>query len=358
MRARFPVRTRENTASQTTPPDTCDKQESALERNVLMKRISLPHSDLSVSAFCMGCMPFGARIHGEDIDRLVDRFREAGGNFFDTAHCYSFWRDCNDGASERALGRYIRDRACRDRVIVATKGAHPPADNYRRVEQYMSAGRIAADIDDSLARLQTDVIDLYWLHRDDPRLQAGEILDILNAEVERGRIRCFGGSNWTSQRLAEANRYADEHGIRGFVASQPRWSLLSYPAMTEAERLEPAVLLHADNGDRKWHEEARFPMIPYGPTGNGFFAREGAGPEKFRNDENIARSERVSILAGELGTTPNQIALAWLMHQPFPVVPILGTSRVDHLEDALGSASVSLTADQMTWLETGKKLAQ
>jgi aryl-alcohol dehydrogenase-like predicted oxidoreductase len=94
-------------------------------------------------------------------------------------------------------------------------------------------------------------------------------------------------------------------------------------------------------------------MIPYGPTGNGFFAMLGAKPERFRSPENLARADRAAGLAAELGATPNQVALAWLLHQPFPVIPILGTSRVDHLEDALGADALQLTAAQLRHLEHG-----
>ncbi len=311
-----------------------------------------PLATLQVSAFCLGCMPFGARIVDAEVDALVDRFREAGGNFFDTAHCYAFWAACGDGASERVLGDYVKRRACRDAVVLATKGGHPGVPKYRTVDHYLSPGRVAADIDDSLGRLQTDRIDLYWLHRDDPRLGVGEILDLLEAEVRRGRIRCYGASNWTSQRLAEASRYAAAHGLAGFVASQPKWSLLEYAPMAQAARLTPGALLHLNADDVAWHTQSRLPVIPYGPTGNGFFANGGTQPEQFRTSANWARAQRAASLAAELDATPNQVALAWLLHQPFPVIPILGTSQLNHLNDALGALDLALDAQQVRWLAT------
>ncbi len=313
-----------------------------------MNRILL--GDLDVSRFCLGCMPFGVRIVGDAVDTLADRFREVGGNFFDTAHCYAFWAACGYGASERFLGDYIKRRGCRSDVVIATKGGHPGAVNYRTIENYLSPGRVAADIDDSLARLKTDVIDLYWLHRDDPRLGVGEILESLHAEVRRGRIRCMGASNWTSRRLEEAARYAAEHRIPSFVASQPKWSLLDYPPMTEEERLKPGALLHLNAADADWHARSRMPVVPYGPTGNGFFATGGIQPESFRNAVNAARVKQVNVLAAKHGATPNQVALAWLLHQPFPVIPILGTSQVAHLDDALGALRLSLSAEDVRQL--------
>lgn len=318
-----------------------------------MNTMTLANSDLNVSRLCMGCMQIGTRARGETAAALLDAFRDAGGNFFDTAHCYCFWTEWGDGISERTLGEYIKNNNCRDEVLIATKGAHPESGKYRKNPNYMSPERLAADIDDSLGRLQTDVIDLLWLHRDDPRVGVGEILDMLNAEARRGRIRHFGGSNWTARRLEEANAYAAEHGIGGFVASQPRWSLLHYDTQSDDKRLEPGVLLHVNDDDRRRHEQSQLPVIPYGPTGNGFFAYHGEKPETFVNDENVARAARADQLAEPLGATPNQVALAWLMHQPFPVVPILGTADVDHLADALGSVEVNLTDEQVAWLENG-----
>jgi len=125
--------------------------------------------------------------------------------------------------------------------------------------------------------------------------------------------------------------------------------------MSEDKRLEPGVLLHADDEDRRRHAASRLPMICYGPTGNGFFANEGRSPEKFINDENRARAARAVELAGQLNATANQVALAWLRAQPFPVIPILGTADVDHLRDALGAVTIDLTDEQARYLETGER---
>ncbi|NQZ69928.1 MAG: aldo/keto reductase, partial [Lentisphaeria bacterium] len=122
-----------------------------------MKRLKINTTELEVSELCLGCLPFGTRISGEDVANLVNVFRDAGGNFFDTAHCYSGWEPGGDGVSERALGDYIKANGCRDSVVIATKGGHPGMDNYRRVDDCLSQGRIIADLDDSLARLKTDV---------------------------------------------------------------------------------------------------------------------------------------------------------------------------------------------------------
>ena len=127
-----------------------------------MKTRQLAETDLQVSTLCYGTMQFGKGMELAACDRLADMFREAGGNFFDTAHCYCSWLPSGPGVSERVLGDYVKRRGCRDSVVLATKGAHPSMPNYRIVEKYMSAGRIGADLDDSLSRMQVDTIDLYF----------------------------------------------------------------------------------------------------------------------------------------------------------------------------------------------------
>ncbi|MFW5894123.1 MAG: aldo/keto reductase [Verrucomicrobiota bacterium] len=319
-----------------------------------MKTLPLGAGNLDVSELCLGCMQLGSRATGKDVDALLDAYRQAGGNFLDTAHCYCFWTERGDGSSERLVGDYLQRNKCRDEMIIATKGAHPPVPGYRATQDYMNPCRLQCDIDDSLGRMKVDTIDLYWLHRDDPRVPVGEILDMLNDQVKSGRIRAFGGSNWTAERLDEANRYAADHGLDEFVASQPRWSLLQYEPMTREKRLEPGVLLHIGDDDRQRHANSQLPVICYGPTGNGFFANAGTQPEKFATAENRKRAERAIKLATQMAATPNQIALAWLRAQPFPVIPILGTANPEHLQDALGVEKITITPEQAYWLETGE----
>ncbi len=305
----------------------------------------LPRTDLSVSALCYGAMGHGT-LEGDRADRLFAQYREAGGNFFDTAHCYCFWIANGLGESERVLGAAIRRHGCRDQVVIASKGGHPGAgEHYPKPDRYLSAETVAADLDDSLSRLRLDVIDLYYLHRDDPRLPAGEIIEMLNAEVRRGRIRFLGASNWTAARIAEANAYAAAHGLRGFAASQPQWSLAQRNAGGD-----PTMRAMTPD-DFQWHAETGLPVIPYTPTAGGYFA--GRDVASFDNPVSQARRERAVALAADLGCTPTKLALAWLLHQPFLTIPIIGTTNPAHLADALGAAAVVLAAEQVKWLTEG-----
>ena len=299
-----------------------------------MDYITIPNTDLRVSTFCQGVMPLWTDIDGEEMDALLDAFVERGGNFFDTAHCYAFWTKAGAGSSERAIADYLHRRGLWDQVTVATKGGHPGEPGYRTVDQFLSPGRVAADIDDSLGRMGIDCIDLYWLHRDDPRLPVGEIVDCLNAEVAAGRIRYFAGSNWSGERLQEANDYAAKKGVQGFVANQPCWSAGSKPM----GRTMRALTVE----DWEFHQRSGMPVIPYSPTAQGYFATNGERGKAYDLPENRERLAKVNAAAKRIGATPNQVALAWLLAQPFPVIPILGTTKLDHLLDALGAADIEI----------------
>ncbi|MBT3272645.1 MAG: aldo/keto reductase [Spirochaetales bacterium] len=317
--------------------------------NKMLGRHTIPNTDLSVSSICYGVMGCGTRIAGADMERVLDAFIEHGGNFFDTAHCYSFWLPGGSGASERSLGAYLSSREIRRKVVVATKGAHPPVEGYRDRLDWMTAGCIRDDLNDSLARLETDYVDLYWLHRDNPNVPVSEIIDILNAEVAAGRIRYFGGSNWRAERLRQANQWAKENGKMGFVASQPSWCLGWRPQFTNDQ-------VAIDDSERSAYEEMDdIAVIPYNSTGNGYFATAGKkGASTYENTTSRERLGRCVQLANQIGATPNQVALAWLMHQRSLTIPIIGTCDYDHLIDALGAKAVQLSPAQVDRLSQGR----
>lgn len=197
-----------------------------------------------------------------------------------------------------------------------------------------------------------DRIDLYYLHRDDPRVPVGEILDALNAEIARGRVRHLGASNWSTARIAAANEHAKARGLRGFVASQPQWSLAHPNA--EPPKADPATRFLMED-DVRWHVAQQMAAIPYSSTARGYFATNGqAAKDAYDNSVSRARLERAQELASRLGCTPGQVALAYLMCQSFPVIPILGTLKVAHLEEDLAADQVRLTPEEVRWLREGE----
>ena len=318
-----------------------------------MRLHPFPGTDLMLSPICCGAGRFGSDVRGADLDQLIGIYRDAGGNFFDTAHCYAFWTRYGAGCSESALADYAR-RNGKGNLVIATKGGHPGVAGYRTEAHWLSPERIAADIDDSLGRLGVDAIDLFWLHRDDTRLPAGEIVETLNREIRRGRIRWLGASNWRPSRITEANAYATAHGLRGFVASEPEWSLGKKNKPNpdpKADTSHGDVMLFLEEADVAWHRQSRLPAIPYSSTAGGYFASNGQKARStFDNPVSRERLARAQTLAKELRATPGQIALAWLLHQEFPVIPIVGPSNPEHLREDLGAADLRLTPQQVQWL--------
>jgi aryl-alcohol dehydrogenase-like predicted oxidoreductase len=315
-----------------------------------MKQHAIPHTDLQVSALCYGLGPFGSRVKGAQMERLYATFREAGGSFFDTAHCYAFWLEEGAGCSERALGECLRRFSDREEIVIGTKGGHPEiSPGYPRPDRYLAPEVIASDVHDSLEWLGVETIDLYYLHRDDPRVPVDEIIDTLNREIEAGHIRYLGASNWPVARIEAANAYAAEKGMRGFVASQPQWSLGEPNWRPGPEPTMRSVI----EEDRAWYAAHQVAVIPYSSTSNGYFATGGEGGRDYQNEANTARLRRAQQLAEELDCTAGQIALAYLMCQGFLVVPIIGTADEEHLRDALGSVRVSLSPAEVGWLRDG-----
>ena len=315
-----------------------------------MRRIRIPGTELDVSTVSYGTADLGVDMSDADAARLLDAYRDAGGNFIDTAHVYAFWTRYGAGSSETTIARYIKERGRGD-LVIATKGGHPGAPGYRKVDRWLDPGRVHADIEDSLGRLEVDTIDLYYLHRDDTRFSVADVMEMLNAEIAAGTIRAIAASNWTSERLEAANAYAAERGLHGFVASQVQWSFAvkdTPPPMPHGEQG-----IYAQPDDIGFHERSGLPLAAYTSTARGYFTDREPKPSSFDSDGSRARLERAREIAAGKGVTANQIALAWLMHQEFPCIPITGTRNVDHLNENLAAADVELTADEVAYLREG-----
>ncbi len=318
-----------------------------------MKTVAIPDSPLVLSGLALGTGVFGTGVSEEVTEKVYAAYREAGGNTFDTAHCYCCWiPGQGSGSSERALGACIRKFNDRKNVFVVTKGGHPSTgEMYPRPDYFLSGETLASDIGESLDRLGVGAIDLYFLHRDDPRMPMKEIVDSLNTHITAGRLNAIGVSNWTTARIAEANAYAREQGLQGFVVSQPQWSLAK-TNVAEPEK-DPANRALYDR-DVAWHEETGFPVMCYSPTAGGYFATDGEkGKKTYENEVSRARLKRAQELGAKLGATATQVALAYLMNQKFPVIPILGTADAAHLKECLGAGEIVLSAEEVGWLREG-----
>jgi aryl-alcohol dehydrogenase-like predicted oxidoreductase len=278
---------------------------------------------------------------------LLDEWAAIGGNVLDCAHNYG------EGSSERAVGRWLRDSGLRQRTVVLTKGAHPDERGAR-----VTPEAITADLRESLQRLDLDSVDLYLLHRDDPRVPVGPLLEVLTHHRREGRIGAFGASNWTAARLAEARRHAQEHGLDAFSCSSPNLSLARQNVPPW-----PGCVSASPPQERAWYEATQTPVFAWSSQAGGFFAlppelvargdtlvgRVYASPE---NDE---RRRRAVLLADRKGVKPHQIALAWVLHQPFPTYALIGPASLAELHDSVEALDVDLTAEELDWLDLGAR---
>ncbi len=317
-----------------------------------MNLTTLAGTDLQVAPICYGAGGFGSLCSGTDLDARINTYRTAGGNFLDSAHCYAFWTPAGTGCSERAIGDYLK-RNGRGNLVIGTKGGHPGTQGYRPTDHWLSAETLHQDLADSLTWLGVDCIDLYWLHRDDTRVPVGEIIETLNTEIRSGKIRYLGASNWHRARIEAANTYARSHNLQGFVASQPEWNLghrngvpADPPPGTGTE------MRFFSEADHEWHRQSGITVIPYSSTAGGYFASNGERSKTtYGNAVSLARLAKAQELAKRHHATPGQIALAWVLNQDIPTIPIIGSLNLAHMKEDLNATSIRLSVQETAWLE-------
>ena len=293
-----------------------------------------------------------AMIKGENVNDLLDSIYAEGITTFDTAENY--------GLSEISLGTWMKARKNRDKIVIISKGCHP----YGR--DRVTPEDLKQDIEQSFERLHTDYIDIYMLHRDDLKVDVGPIVEILNEYKKAGKIGRFGGSNWTVERMEQANEYACKHSLVPFTVSEPNFGLcdqigdpwgggsgcvtISGPAYQE---------------DRDWYAKNDIPVFAYSSLGRGMFSGrvksndiEGAksilDPNAVKGycyPENFERLARVEKLAASKNRTVPQIALAWVLNQDFDVFPLVSVPKAEWMASNLEALDISLSKEEVEWLD-------
>ena len=322
-----------------------------------MRYKQLPQTDLYPSLLALGTVSFGTAIDSSTTFQYLDAFFEQGGTFIDTAHVYGAWVPGGLGLSERLIGQWLKTRNIREQVIISTKGAHPLLSSMHIPR--LSSKEIIADLEESLRCLQTDTIDLYWLHRDDPTQPVAALLEMLEEQVSKGTIRYFGCSNWRVQRMEEAWQYATDHGITGFVGNQVMWSF----AIPNLDALEDKTTVAMDTPTHQFHRKTGLAIMAYSAQAHGFFAKASSNPETlpaplrklYWNPENAERLQRLQAVARDLSLPLPVIALAYLTNQSLPTFPIFGCATGDQLLENMEAGDVELNAETLRYLETGEK---
>jgi aryl-alcohol dehydrogenase-like predicted oxidoreductase len=313
-----------------------------------MQYVNLGKSGLKVSRLCLGMMTYGSKkwrkwvLEEEEAKPFVKRALDAGINFFDTADIYSL------GESERVTGNLLKD-VKRESIVVATKVFQQMSDDVN--DRGLSRKHIMDSIDRSLTRLQMDYIDLYQIHRWDYSTPIEETLDALNDVVRAGKARYVGASSMYAWQFAKALHVSEKNGWAKFISMQDHYNLI----YREEER--EMIPLCKDQG---------IGLIPWSPMARGFFAgnrkRGGGGgtlraqgdafaDELYFREEDFTIAERVNDVAKEHNVSGSQIALAWILNKPHISAPIIGASKMDHLDQAIAAMDIKLSDEEIKRLE-------
>jgi len=315
-----------------------------------MQYVNLGKTGMKVSRLCLGMMSYGSKewrewiLSEEEAIPFIKRALDAGINFFDTADVYSL------GESEKITGNLMRHFGVkRENVVIATKVNGQMSDDIN--DAGLSRKHIMDSIDKSLQRLQMDYVDLYQIHRWDYNTPIEETMEALNDVVRAGKACYIGASSMFAWQFSKAQYTAQSHGWTRFVSMQNHYNLI----YREEER--EMIPLCIDQG---------VGLIPWSPMARGFFAgdrKRGGGGETLRSksdpfgdklyfrEEDFTVAERAWDVAKERGVSGSQIALAWMLNKPHISAPIIGTTKMDHLEQAIAALDIELSEDEMNRLE-------
>lgn len=307
---------------------------------VHLDNVKLPLSRLILGTSTKPCC------NGENCDEVFNEALKLGITTFDTARVY--------GRSEEVIGDWLERTGNREKVNLLSKGGHHTPLLKKRVNRK----EILFDLTVSLQKLKTDYIDIYLLHRDDTSVPVGEIVETLNEAYAQGKIKAFGGSNWTTRRIEQANEYAYQRGLQPFTISSPYYGLAD---MKESFFAYGLVGLTGEEKekDRLWYQKNQMPVVAYSTLGSGLFSgkveRKGdLHPfwvrSAFGAEENFQRRARAKELAQKKGCDLSQIAIAWSLHSPMHVFPIIGASKAKHLHSAVEALNISLTEEEYSYL--------
>jgi aryl-alcohol dehydrogenase-like predicted oxidoreductase len=315
---------------------TVHRRPLAVSPKSRMKFGRIPGIDVPVSRLVMGAdnVTFAPQAAV-----MWDDFFERGGTCWDTAFIYA------GGKAESALGSWIKSRGVRRQIVIIDKGGHTPDCNLPAIKRQHQV---------SLERMQTDCVDVYMLHRDNLEIPVGEFIDLLNEFVKAGSMKVLGASNWTLERIDEANAWAAKNSKVGFTAVSNNFSL--------ARMVNPpwaGCLAASDPRSRAWFARTQMPLFPWSSQARGFFLEGRAHPER-RDDaelvscwyaeDNFKRLERANELAKKKGVLPINIALAYVLAQPFPTFPLIGPRLLSEMRTSLPALDSELTPNEVKWL--------
>lgn len=316
-----------------------------------LEYVEIPYVKKKVSRIIYGTAipPF---MTGKGDSTLLDAVYAMGVNTFDMARGYML--------AEKSVGKWLEASGLRENVVLLSKCGHPAPSGEKRINE----AEIRKDFQESTEALRTDYIDIYLLHRDDPDIDAGVAVEIFNAMHEEGKIGAFGGSNWTHERIEQANEYAYQHNLIPFTVSSPNFGL--------ADQVEDpwgggciTISGPANENARRWYQENQMPVIAYSSLGRGLFSGrvkcsdvEHAGEildepamKGYAYPENFERLRRCEELAREKGASVPQIAMAWIYQQKLNTFAVVSTSSAERMRENIEALHIELSEEEMRYLD-------
>lgn len=320
-----------------------------------MRTFSLGNTGLCVPVIQLGSAEYGASISEEEAYRQMDLYAASGGTLIDTALVYGRWIPGGKSLSEQLIGRWLTSRG-KSSVMVATKGAHPILDDGtgHAGPMRLAPEDIQSDVEESLKNLGLERIDLYYLHRDDTSRPVCEIMDTLHALQTDGKIRCFGASNWSCERLMEANQYAASKGFDGFTVCQNQYSA----AVVNPEGILDKTLVVTQDDELPFFQENKILLTAFSSQARGYYSKlqDGTMPSltklSYDNPANRARYLAMRKISDETGWSIAQIALAYLTSQG--VAAVIGARTLQQLEDSLPAGDILLSPDMIKFIAENK----
>lgn len=324
----------------------------------VMQSIELGATGLKVSPLCLGGNELGAGLNDERSFALLDAFVEAGGNFVDTANIYAMWNPAGAGSSEKCLGRWMKSRGNRGRIVVATKVGvgYPATADSPAAERGLKRSIILAECDKSLRRLQVDCIDLYYAHADDRSTPLEEQVEAFDALVRAGKVRQVAASNYAVWRLAEARTIARERGQSLFCAIQQHYTFVRpRPGST----FGPNIAATPDLLDYCGAQNVA--VLAYSPLLKGAYTRlerrwrctwaPAPNDVQYGGPDAEARVAALEAVGREVGADAGQVVLAWMRHSRPAVIPIFGASTPEQLRHNVAGACLRLSPEQVARLD-------
>ncbi len=299
----------------------------------------LGKTDLLVSPVALGADIFGSGLDDKQSFSILDAYVSGGGNFIDSANAYGLWGKTKRNESEIFLSKWLK--LGQKDVLIATKGGHrlPGTDHY---EMRLGRADIASDLDKSLATLGVEHIDLYYLHRDDTRREIGEIIETMESFVRAGKIRYYGASNYTAERLKAAEIYAAEHGYQGFSAVSNQYSAANVDRTPGMNTNPDPTLVITGEDEWRYHTESQTPLVAFESTARGYFSKLAKGIElrpnvarAYDNEESRRTLSKMIYFAEENNCSVQTAAIVFCARAPFQLIPLTSAKNTEQCKDII-----------------------